>query len=343
MAHRAKRQALYFSIQTGREPTPRGRWERGLFAGFNCVPDHALENWESWISSVMFRTSVGLVPYNAGNPFVSVIPTDMIPTHSLATSLTWKGSKLTYLIGRLLVDRRLKGDFFRAYAYFRWLDDMIDETGIPQTRRMQIVARQSALIRSLFSDAAPVSDLCPEEEMLVRLVGHPHNHGDRLRSFTENMFAIIEFDAHRKDRQITTPELDWYSERLSQSVVDGLQYFIGNDHDYPESEHKYSAAHAAHITHLLRDTVQDIANGFINIPQDVLIQPSLNALADDALRAWVKDRVGLARRLFQEGRSYIQTIQVRRCRLASHLYCTQFERILDTIERDRYVLRSAYH
>ncbi len=264
------------------------------------------------------------------------------PPRSLAGSITWKASKLTYFIGRVFVDRDLKEDFFRAYAYFRWIDDIVDESSATNEDRIRFVTRQDTLIKRLFSGDGLMDDLRPEEELLLRLTESRHNHSDNLRSFVENMFAIIQFDAHRKDSTINSAELNWYSGCLGRSVVDGLQYFIGNDHDYPRSENQYSAAIAAHITHLLRDTIPDMANGFINIPSDVLPEQDIQTPDHPAVRSWVKDRVMLARRLFREGREYIRSLRVKRCQLASYLYCRQFERILDTIERDDYVVRRAY-
>ena len=38
---------------------------------------------------------------------------------ALAQSITRAGSKQTYYTARLLVDRELVSDFYRAYAYFR--------------------------------------------------------------------------------------------------------------------------------------------------------------------------------------------------------------------------------
>lgn len=270
---------------------------------------------------------------------------DFESTHlqrKLARSITWNASKLTYFIGRLFVDHDLKEDFFRAYAYFRWIDDIVDEANTTREKRMLFIGRQDALIQSLFSGDTLVDDLHPEEELLVQLMQARHHHRDNLRSFVENMFAIIKFDSHRKDCYITTAQLDWYSQSLSRSVVDGLQYFIGNDHDYPRSENQYSAAIAAHITHLLRDTIPDIANGFINIPHDVIPEQDIQSADHPSVRNWVRARVLLARKHFRDGREYIRSLKVKRCQLASYLYCRQFERILDTIERDGYVVRHAY-
>ena len=264
------------------------------------------------------------------------------PRQSLARSITWKGSKLTYMVGRLLVDQDLKEDFFRAYAYFRWIDDFVDELSSTREGRIHFITRQDKLIRSSFSGNTLMEGLRPEEELLLQLTQNLHNHTDNLRSFVENMFAIIKFDSYRKDCYISSAELDWYSQCLGRSVVDGLQYFIGNNHDYPRSENQYSAAIAAHITHLLRDTLPDMANGFINIPHDVIPKQDIQTIDHPSVRSWVRDRVMLARRHFQDGREYIRSMPVKRCQLASYLYCTQFERILDTIERDGYVLRHAY-
>ena len=47
-------------------------------------------------------------------------------TARLARSITWASSKQSYLTARLLADRDLADDCLRAYAYFRWADDMID-------------------------------------------------------------------------------------------------------------------------------------------------------------------------------------------------------------------------
>ena len=47
-------------------------------------------------------------------------------TSSLASAITKAASKQTYYTIRFLVDRPLVDDAFRAYAYFRWVDDVVD-------------------------------------------------------------------------------------------------------------------------------------------------------------------------------------------------------------------------
>ena len=46
---------------------------------------------------------------------------------TLAQNITKVGSKQTYYTTKLLVDGELEHDCYRAYAYFRWVDDYIDD------------------------------------------------------------------------------------------------------------------------------------------------------------------------------------------------------------------------
>jgi phytoene/squalene synthetase len=267
-----------------------------------------------------------------------------VATASMAKSITFNGSKQTYYTARLMVDKDLVDDFFRAYAYFRWADDIIDVSSNTQEERITFITRQRELIDGLYQNKL-IGELSPEEEILAELIQNDRQKNSGLQSFIRNMFAIIEFDANRKGRLITLDELKWYSERLSQSVTDGLQYFIGNGYPYPKSANRYWAALGAHIAHLLRDTLQDIADGFINIPREYLEAHGITPedITDPAFRAWVKERVDQARRYFEEGQKYFNRLNVLRCKIVGYWYSARFMCVLDAIERDDYVLRETYN
>lgn len=262
----------------------------------------------------------------------------------LARSITRKGSIQTYYTARLMVDKDLADDFFRAYAYFRWIDDVIDVTAKSDEERLSFISYQRRLIDSLYEHKT-VPDLVPEEEILQDLINNDRGENSGLQSFIRNMFAIIEFDAHRKGRLISGDELDWYVNTLGKSVTEGLLYFIGNGNPYPESEHRYQAGIAAHISHLLRDTDQDNRDGFFNIPQEYLKDFNINEgdVSDSAYKDWVRKRVEVARGLFAEGKRYLDELDVLRCKIVGYWYSVRFEVVLDTIERDDYLLREEYH
>jgi phytoene/squalene synthetase len=265
-------------------------------------------------------------------------------TAALARSITWAGSKQTYYTARLMVDRDLVDDFYRAYAYFRWVDDSIDISSQSDDERISFTKRQRELIDRLYRNERP-DDLTSEEEMAADLISHDRGENSGLQSFIRNMFAIIEFDAYRKGRLISQSELTWYTDSLGKSVTDGIQYFIGNGFPYPASEDRYLATIAAHITHLLRDMSLDMADGFINIPGEYLKAHGTSPEEVDSphFRAWVRGQVEQARGYFREGKRYLDELDVLRCKIVGYWYCARFEGVLDTIERDGYILRPAYN
>jgi phytoene/squalene synthetase len=265
-------------------------------------------------------------------------------TAALAQAITRASSKQTYYTARLMVDKDLVDDFFRAYAYFRWADDTIDISSRADEERISFIKRQRTLIDRLYKNDRP-DDLVPEEEIVADLIGHDGEEHSGLQSFIRNMFAVIEFDALRKGRLISQCELTWYTNCLVKSVTDGLQYFIGNGHLYPAADDRYLAATAAHIAHMLRDTVQDTADGFINIPREYLEVHGISPEDVDSApcRAWVREQVTQARQCFREGKRYLDDLDVLRCRIVGQWYCARFEGVLDTIERDGYILRAAYN
>ncbi len=267
-------------------------------------------------------------------------------TAGLARSITWAGSKQTYTTARLLVDKELVNDCYRAYAYFRWADDVVDADDQSETsseERIAFISRQKALIEQFYRDERP-DDLIPEEEMVADLISHDQGENQGLVSFIHNFLAILEFDANRRGRLISQQELTWYSNCLAKAVTDGIQYFIGHSHPYPITDNRYLAVIAAHITHMLRDMLPDIADGYINIPKEYITANRIipGNVNDLQFRTWVRNRVELARRYLRAGKGYLEGLEVLRCKLAGFWYCARYEGVLDAIERDGYVLRKAY-
>jgi phytoene/squalene synthetase len=267
-----------------------------------------------------------------------------LSTARLARSITWASSKQSYLTARLLADRDLADDCLRAYAYFRWADDMIDLELSGQAERTAFCERQKTLIDELYRGERP-EGLSPEEAMLADLIAHARAPGGGLGSFIRNFMDVIAFDAHRQGRLASQAELQAYTSCLAAAVMDGLQYFIGNDHPYPQTHDRALAATGAHITHMLRDLCEDLPAGLINIPAEYLETHGIDVkeLKDnEALRPWVREQVALARDCFRQGKSYIDSLDVLRCKLAGVWYCARFEFVLDLIERDGFRLRAEY-
>lgn len=262
---------------------------------------------------------------------------------SLAAAITRAGSKQSYYTIRWLVDGDLVEQAMGAYAYFRWLDDVVDASDLLRHERLAVIARQKSLMESLYAREEP-EGLRPEEHLLARLIANERREHGGLRSYLVNMMGVMAFDAGRRGRVVSRGELVDYTETLATAVMDGLSYFIGNGHAHPTSPARYLAVTGAHVCHMLRDTVEDASAGYYNIPREILEAAHVSPFDVEApaYREWVAGRVGLARRCFRDGKRYIMRLRNARAVLAGLAYCARFERVLNVIERDGFHLRSEY-
>jgi phytoene/squalene synthetase len=273
----------------------------------------------------------------------------MIP--SLAAAITKVASKQTYYTIRFLVDRPLVDDAYRAYAYFRWIDDILDDVrptdwnagDADRLDRLRFLERQKALLETCLNGEEP-GDLDPHEAMLAELVRHADRSDPRLVAYLRHMMLVMGFDVERRGRLITQQELDDYTRWLAIAVAEAMHYFIGNGAAAPHDETRYMAVSGAHIVHMLRDTYTDLRAGYFNVPREVLEAASIGPadLRCDAYRAWVGERVRLARASFDAGQSYFARVQSRRHRLAGIAYMARFEWLIETLERNGFTLQADY-
>jgi phytoene/squalene synthetase len=262
---------------------------------------------------------------------------------SLAAELTWRSSRQAFWTIRWLVDRQRVADAFRAYGYFRWVDDCLDLELSLSGDRTTFLARQQDVAARCYAGRPPAPS-CPEEDMLIELIhNNPASEGG-LASYIKNLFQVMAFDCERRGRLITAAELDGYTHSLSVAVTDALLWFIGHDQAEVFSAERYLPAAAAHMVHMLRDAHDDLPAGYVNIPVEVLTQAGMTPgeFEHPAYRAWVRERVELAKDYFRQGRDYLAQLDSLRCRLACFAYQERFVWLLGAIERTHYILQPAY-
>lgn len=265
------------------------------------------------------------------------------PSADLAASLTWQSSRQAYWTIRLLVDRDRVEDAFRAYGYFRWLDDLLDLNLTTPSDREAFLRRQQALVDSCY-EGGPLLPICPEEQIIIDLITRNSESTNELGSYILNMMDVMAFDADRRGRLISQSELDDYTRGLSVAVTDALHWFIGHQCPSPPSPIRYQAAAGAHIVHMLRDVHDDLRQGYINIPVEILTGCGIGPadFKSPAYRDWVQLRIETARRFFEMGDHYLANLKSSRCRLAGYAYQERFLWILRAIRRANYVLQPDY-
>ena len=126
----------------------------------------------------------------------------------LAEKITRDGSVQTYRTVKLLVDKDLQHDSFKAYAYLRWIDDQIDEHLKTVKACTSFMKRQQQIIDAAYGNKK-LPKLTDEELMVVELIHDNSTNNPKLKSFIINFVEIIDFDARRKDRVLSEDRLNW--------------------------------------------------------------------------------------------------------------------------------------
>lgn len=266
------------------------------------------------------------------------------PDSALATDITRGASKQTFATIRLLADRGRGLDAFRAYAYFRWVDDYVDSDHVQRENGLHFIERQQALMNAAYAGETR-QDVTVEERLLVDLIASDREPDSSLQAYLRNMMAVMAFDVQRRGQLVSEAELTQYSHWLAVAVTEALHHFIGHDQPSPRTATRYAAVTGAHITHLLRDTFEDVEAGYLNITREFVEAHGIapDAISSDAYRDWVRRRVAQARACFAAGRIELAYVRNSRCRLAGAAYIARFETVLDVIERDGYRLRTVYN
>ncbi len=261
---------------------------------------------------------------------------------ALAAAITRAASAQSYATIRLLADRGRRADAYRAYAYFRWVDDCIDGD-VPPDEARAFLRRQQALLEGGYAGRMP-ADLSPEESLLAELIAGDAEIDSGLQAYLRNMMAVMAFDAGRRGRLISAAELEEYSRLLATAVMEALLHFIGHGEAAPGGPARYQAVVGAHIIHMLRDAAEDTAAGYYNVPAEYLAANGIGPTDIDhpAYAAWARERVALAHDCFDEGRATIGALDCSRRRLAGYAYLARFEWMARLIARDGYRLRPAY-
>ena len=152
----------------------------------------------------------------------AVSSTDLKPgwgqsNQTLAASITRAASKQTYYIVRFLVDRDRVDDAYRAYAYFRWVDDYLDQEGRERSEGLAFINRQQKLLNCGYRDTWP-DNLSLEERMLADLIQGDKETDSGLQAYLRNMMAVMAFDAERRGRLISQQE---HFRSVTRSVPNG--------------------------------------------------------------------------------------------------------------------------
>jgi phytoene/squalene synthetase len=237
----------------------------------------------------------------------------------------WFGGIFFYPIRREIL--------FGAYAYFRWLDDVLDNKDVSTEESINILARESFFISSLYENKSPQSK-CIEEKYISFVICKDLLDNNGFRVIIDGFMSALSWDIKRKHRIPTQQELDEYSLRLGRSYYQCLVFGL----DFHPSDKCFKdvgeiCGVAAHLAHILRDFFFDLSIGYVNISQEDVtkyhIDLSLkNPELRQNLKPWSRDVIFKSTDMFKKGMKSINKIPSFKARLAISLMCTRYFLIL---------------
>src|SRR5690242_16500154 len=106
-----------------------------------------------------------------------------------AASITRTASTQTYYTIRFLVDRERVEDAYRAYGYFRRVDDTLDAQLGTGLERRAFIEGQKALLEQCYGGQAP-REVDSHEELLVELVQGDRERDNGLQAYLHYMMRV---------------------------------------------------------------------------------------------------------------------------------------------------------
>ena len=114
-----------------------------------------------------------------------------------ASAITKAASKQTYYTIRFLVDRARVDEAYWAYAYYRWVDDILDASStlsaanaIEARQRIAFLERQESLLEACYQGKTP-RDATIQENMLVELIQRDRDKHSGLQVYLRNMMQVM--------------------------------------------------------------------------------------------------------------------------------------------------------
>lgn len=270
---------------------------------------------------------------------------------SVACEVTRTCNPTAYRLARLFFNRSMLPVYCLGYAYFRWLDDLVDAPNALNNLVRTMLDRQRDIISAMYEYETQSIYLALNiyEQMLVELISYDRTNGQSLQTYITDMLGLLEFDAKRRYQLCKQKDLDDYSRSLGRAYTKVLQICTARGNFLANNHEDNLAGYAAHQAHILRDFYIDVPLGYFNISQEymkslgyTLEQLSSMELDQLDLRPWVRDTVSTGTRAFIQGLKAIKQIRNWRCRLLGYVTSAQYIYVLEKIKQNDYCLQRDY-
>ena len=226
-----------------------------------------------------------------------------------------------------LLPKHLHQDFYNVYAYCRWSDDLGDETG-DTAESLRLLAWWGGELDAMYAGSAP------RHPVFLALQATAARRDLPIEPFANLLKAFVQ-------DQLVTRYDDWEAVFAycvnSADPVGRLLLMLCGYRDEERFRLSDKICTGLQLTNFWQDVSVDLTKGRIYLPLALLrkhgvAEADIVARRDSpAFRAAVREAVGVARTLFEEGRPLVKTLD-RRLALDIDLFARGGMQVLKKIE-----------
>ena len=203
---------------------------------------------------------------------------DLNSAFTYAEKIVKLDSQKAKIIFDYTVNKSKRGFLNLSHAYLRWVDDFVDNPKINVEEKRKFIDRQKFLINS-YKKGCFEEYQCTEEAILFHFICFGLEQNSKLiLNAIEDMVDAIAMDIKRLQSNgiFSADELETYINKLSKALYDIIIYFFLPKH-FPSLQNILTCRFQAR-TFMMRDLIEDIDAGFINISHEDIKKFNLSLL-----------------------------------------------------------------
>jgi hypothetical protein len=208
---------------------------------------------------------------------------------------------------------------FLGFAYLKCLDNLIDEEMNAESST-SLLTYQKELISKIYSNKLTEKDLRIPEKLGYYFFCYDKENGSLLRPFIQSTIETMEFDIKRRNKILSSSELDRYAIKVGGASIKYLAYFVSKDLKLPQSFIEQASRAYVYADSLI-DIKKDLKIGIINIPNEDIERYKINLkILDDRFYQWLDARSKKVLKHFKEALKETNHLNNLSMKILAYLY-----------------------
>ena len=241
-------------------------------------------------------------------------PIDLSTALTLADKILARRSPKANFLLNMGVSKSRRQYLKLCFSYLRWVDDIVDDPNGKVSDKRNFINRQLNLISNYSNNIlTPIEDT--EESFLLYFIQYGLSNGNSIIiNSVRLMIEGLEMDVQRTEHDgiFTESEMNMYINKMSKSFFDVTASFILPEGKYPYQDVIITTASTK--IWMIRDLIEDLEHGYINITRENLNLYNLNAANlqhNNNLKLYLADEINKIIKILLDEAEIIKRFPIR--------------------------------